>query len=90
MSDIIISLRVKGIPSACRGCGVGEGGGSGPGEGQWRGPKAMAVGHGTAGRGSEARQAAITSGPDDCHVTMQAAMAVVLAKWWPYVVLRWP
>ena len=50
----------------------------------------MAVGHGTAGRGSEARQAAMTSGPDDCHVTMQAAMAVVLAKWWPYVVLRWP
>ena len=45
----------------------------------------MAVGHGTAGRGSEARQAAMTSGPDDCHVTMQAAMAVVLAKRWPYV-----
>ena len=52
----------------------------------------MAVGHGTAGDGreSEARQAAMTSGPDDCHVTMQAAMAVVLAKRWPYVVLRWP
>ena len=35
-------------------------GGPGPGEGQWRGPKAMAVGHGTASddRKSEARQAA--------------------------------
>ena len=34
----------------------GEGGGSagsGPGEGQWRGLKAMAVGHGTAGDGRE-------------------------------------
>ena len=49
------------------------------------GPKAMAVGHGTTGDGreSEARKAAMTSGPDDCHVTMQAAMAVVLAKRWP-------
>ena len=45
------------------------------------GPKAMAVGHGTAGDGreSEARQAVmtVTSGPDDCHVTKQAAMTVV-------------
>ena len=61
-------------------------GGSGPGEGQWWGLRAMAVGHGTAGDGreSEARQAAMTSGPDDCHVTMQAAMAV------RGLVLRWP
>ena len=61
MSDI--SLRVKGIPSACRGCGLDEGGGSGLGEGQWRGPKAMAVDHGTTGDGrkSEARQAAMTA-----------------------------
>ena len=66
-------------------CGVGEGSGSGPGEGQWWGPKAMAVGHGTAGDGreSKARQAVMTSGPDDLHVTMQAAIAVVLAKRWP-------
>ena len=44
-----------------------------------RGPKAMAVGYGTAGDGreSEARQAAMRVGPGDCHVTMQAAMAVV-------------
>ena len=33
---------------------------------------------------AEARQAAMTSGPDDCHVTMQAAMAV------RGLVLRWP
>ena len=47
-------------------------GGAGPGEGQWRGPKAMAVGHGTASddRKSEARQAAMTVRPGDYHVTM--------------------
>ena len=58
---------------------MGEGGGSGPGEGQRWSLKAMAVGYGTAGDGreSEARQAAITVGPGDCHVTMRAAMAVV-------------
>ena len=42
MSDI--SLRVKGIPSACRGCGLDEGGGSGLGEG--RGPVAGPEGDG--------------------------------------------
>ena len=50
-------------------------------------------------RESKARQAAITVGPGDCHIcdyikfNMQAAMALVLAKRWPYVtyvVLRWP
>ena len=45
---------------------------AGPGEGQWRrrGPEGD-------GRESEARQAAMTVGPGECHVTMQAAMAVV-------------
>ena len=42
------------------------------------GPQATAVSP------AEARQAAMTSGPDDCHVTMQAAMAV------RGLVLRWP
>ena len=32
----------------------------------------------------------MAAGPGGFHVTIQAAMAVVLAKWWPYVVLRWP
>ena len=76
---------------------MGEGGGSGPGEGQWwpvvgpEGGGCWPWDRGTAGDGreSKARQAAMTSGPDDCHVTMQAAIAVVLAKRWPYVVLRW-
>ena len=42
-------------------------------------------------RESKARQPAITVEPGDCHVkicakfNMQAAMAVVLAKRWPYV-----
>ena len=41
----------------------------------------MAVSYGTAGDGREseaqAMQAAMTVGPGDCHVTMQAAMAMV-------------
>ena len=86
MSDI--SLRVKWIPSSCRGCAVQVGRVSAA-VARRRWLLAMGPGHGLE---SEARQVAMTLGLGDrvCRVTMQAAMAVVLAKRWPYVVLRWP
>ena len=73
MSDIIISLRVKGIPSACRGRGKDEGGGFGP---------RRARASGGARRCMMAVNWALATGPGDGRDLRRWSC---LAKRWPYV-----